>query len=73
MKEQSPRRRWLMLLFTLGVAVSCERGCQGCSGPRGCQQKPETCEQCVDRCVTDEGISPDLCRTVQCASICRQQ
>ncbi len=54
-----------LLAIGLVMLAGCPRGCTGCTGT-------ESCDNCVARCVQTQGVSPDLCRTTACASVCKK-
>jgi hypothetical protein len=55
----------ILLLVVAGCTGACNEGCRSCAGT-------ESCEECVARCVDTQEVSPDVCRTTACASICSE-
>jgi hypothetical protein len=59
-------RKKLSILCLAMTLVACSgRGCTGCA--------TENCEECVKRCVETQGVSPDVCQTTACASVCQKK
>jgi hypothetical protein len=53
----------LILLMLLAGGLG---GCRSCT-------RAETCDECVARCVDQQKVSPDVCRTTACASVCNKR
>jgi hypothetical protein len=56
-------RKWLIALLFAGAVGCSGRSCTGCT-------HVETCEECVQRCVETQGVSPEVCRLAACSNIC---
>lgn len=54
---------------TLLIALMAACSGRSCAGG-GCQ-RAETCDECVQRCVETQGVSPEACRA-GCGSICNK-
>jgi hypothetical protein len=53
----------VLLVMVVLTLQACERGCRACS--------EESCDECVARCVEEQGVSPEICRGAACSSICQ--
>jgi hypothetical protein len=58
------KNRAILVVLALASMFACRR----CGGGG-----TESCEDCVARCVETQKVSPDVCRTTACASVCGQR